>query len=82
MNCKNRIELSECRFIIDAVTEAVENGKEELGNPFYQSKSKGKAIDLQERHSPDSDFESGIVKIQRSQEHLLDKNENVHGVDW
>ncbi len=66
---KEHLSLSDCRIAVDTLFQAVSRGKGLLGNPYYQTKFKDAAINLHGRHSPDADFESGLIKIQRSQAH-------------
>ena len=51
--------------MIESLLECVENGGDELGNPFYRSKFQGLYVSANGKISSDEDFESGVVKIQR-----------------
>ena len=61
---KHSITLNESRFLIDTLIETIEKQKMLPGAPLYKCKLKYDHITLNSCHSPDSIFESGVIKIQ------------------
>ena len=61
----DEMTLWDSRLVFDTLLESIEEGKEALGNPFYNCKFSGKRIILQGTHSLDYHFESSVVKTQR-----------------
>lgn len=72
---KRHASLEECRFKLDTLVETVHAQNDVQVAPFYQCLLKDEYIKLQSKHSPDSMFESAVVKIQRDQLDLLTDEE-------
>ncbi len=68
---KKNLSLAECRISIESLLECVENGRDELGNPFYRSKFQGLYVSANVKLSSDENFESGVVKILRGLPDLM-----------
>ncbi len=60
---KEHSTLSECLFAIDTLIEAIQEGREKIGNPFFGCTQKFDDIKLDGRNSPDHEFESRVTKF-------------------
>ncbi len=72
---KERLGLPDGRLAVDTLLEAVSSGKNRLFNPFYRSQFKGVAINFQGKQPHNAALESGFIRNQSIQVHLMSETE-------
>jgi len=73
----NCATLSDCRAVVDALIDLVATKKELSSSPLHNCTFEPTRISLTGRHSPDSEFESGVIKIQRGESNTMTEGEKA-----
>ena len=74
---KKKATLHECRCVIEALVDTIEKEKCDTESPFHDCKFKPNRINLKGKLSPDSNFESGVCKIQMQAQGLMTEDEKT-----